>query len=416
MKLTTKTSLSFISLSTIFFLIGSVFMYFAVRVILAEDLSSRLYQMQGNFIDNLNSKNDINSASNQHVFINESFVINTTQFSDTVLIENDKYVLYRKICFYHNLQNKIYKVEILQSQAQTDLLIWRIVILNVALAMVFFFIIFFLNQISVRRGLKVFYSTVSKLENFNISKPELMYFENAEIDELKKLTEVLKKMSIKISSDFNEQKEYTENVSHEIQTPLAIISSKADELLQSENLKKEEMEQLEIIMNTTTRLAKINQALILLTKIDNRFYTDISVISIDKIIHEKLDFFSDLILEKKIILKTNICNTLDFKMNRYLADTLFLNIIKNAIMHNNINGSINILLEGNILQIMNTGPKLSNKENIFKRFVRSSNKDSLGIGLSIVKRVCNFYFIDINYSFDSVHRFNLNFKDEKKLL
>ena len=416
MKLTTKTSLSFISLSTIFFLIGSVFMYFAVRVILAEDLSSRLYQMQGNFIDNINNKNDISNASNQHIFINESFDINTTQFSDTVLIENDKYVLYRKICFYHNIHNKIYKVEILQSQAQTDLLIWRIVILNVALAMVFFLIIFFLNQISVRRGLKVFYSTVSKLENFNISKPELMYFENAEIDELKKLTEVLKKMSLKISSDFNEQKEYTENVSHEIQTPLAIISSKADELLQSENLKKEEMEQLEIIMNTTTRLAKINQALILLTKIDNRFYTGISVISIDKIIHEKLDFFSDLISEKRIILKTNICNALDFKMNRYLADTLFLNIIKNAIMHNNINGSINIILEGNILQIMNTGPKLLSKENIFKRFVRSSNKDSLGIGLSIVKRVCNFYFIDINYSFDEVHRFNLNFKDEKKLL
>ena len=416
MKLTTKTSLSFISLSTIFFLIGSVFMYFAVRVILAEDLSSRLYQMQGNFIDNINNKNDISNASNQHIFINESFDINTTQFSDTVLIENDKYVLYRKICFYHNIHNKIYKVEILQSQAQTDLLIWRIVILNVALAMVFFLIIFFLNQISVSRGLKVFYSTVSKLENFNISKPELMYFENAEIDELKKLTEVLKKMSLKISSDFNEQKEYTENVSHEIQTPLAIISSKADELLQSENLKKEEMEQLEIIMNTTTRLAKINQALILLTKIDNRFYTGISVISIDKIIHEKLDFFSDLISEKRIILKTNICNALDFKMNRYLADTLFLNIIKNAIMHNNINGSINIILEGNILQIMNTGPKLLSKENIFKRFVRSSNKDSLGIGLSIVKRVCNFYFIDINYSFDEVHRFNLNFKDEKKLL
>jgi hypothetical protein len=391
-------------------------MYFAVRGILAEDLSSRLYQMQGNFIDIINSKNDINNSSNQHVIIIESLVINKTQFSDTVLIENDKYVLYRKICFYHNFQNKIYKVEILQSQAQTDLLIWRIVILNVALAMVFFLIIFFLNQISVRRGLKVFYSTVSKLENFNISKPELMYFENAEIDELKKLTEVLRKMSIKISGDFNDQKEYTENVSHEIQTPLAIISSKADELLQSENLKKEEMEQLEIIMNTTSRLAKINQALILLTKIDNSFYTDQSVISIDKIIHEKLDFFSDLILERKIILKINICNELDYKMNRYLADTLFLNIIKNAIMHNNHKGSIDIILEGNLLQIINTGQKLLNKENIFKRFVRSNNKDSLGIGLSIVKKICNFYYIDIDYSFDEKHRFNLNFRDEKKLL
>ena len=52
MKLTTKTGLSFISSSAIFFLFGSVFMYFAVRVILAEDLSSRLYQMQNNFIEN----------------------------------------------------------------------------------------------------------------------------------------------------------------------------------------------------------------------------------------------------------------------------------------------------------------------------------------------------------------------------
>ena len=53
-----------------------------------------------------------------------------------------------------------------------------------------------------------------------------------------KLTDVFKKMTLKISNDYKEQKEYTENVSHEIQTPLAIISSKADELLQSENLKK----------------------------------------------------------------------------------------------------------------------------------------------------------------------------------
>ena len=34
-------------------------------------------------------------------------------------------------------------------------------------------------------------------------------------------------MTLKISNDYKEQKEYTENVSHEIQTPLAIISAKA---------------------------------------------------------------------------------------------------------------------------------------------------------------------------------------------
>ncbi len=408
MKLTTKTGLSFISLSAIFFLFGSVFMYFAVRVILAEDLSSRLYQMQSDFIETIEGYPEINQISNKNIFINEVLESHKTTFSDTVLIEHDKYVLYRKICFYHTWNSKRYKVEILQSQAQTDLLIWKIVILNVALAMTFFLIIFFLNQLSVRRGLRVLYKTVGKLENYNISSPELIYFEDSEIDELNKLTGVFKKMALKISNDFNQQKEYTENVSHEIQTPLAVISSKADELLQSENLNKEEMEQLEIIMNTTSRLAKINQALILLTKIDNSFYTEEKDVSVKHIINEKVDFFQDLIIEKKIAVSIKIDKQLDLRMNAYLADTLFLNIIKNAIMHNIYNGKIDVNYDGRFLKFINTGPILDIKENIFKRFIRSNNKDSLGIGLSIVKRICDFYSIDIIYSVNDLHEFKLD--------
>ncbi|MDA9227710.1 HAMP domain-containing histidine kinase [Flavobacteriales bacterium] len=413
MKLTTKTGLSFISLSAIFFLFGSVFMYFAVRVILAEDLSSRLYQMQNDFIENLNEDNDINFLKSKHVFITQTDKHIITNFSDTVLIEYDQYVLYRKINFYHNFKNYNYKIEILQSQAQTDLLIWRIVILNVALAMSFFLIIFFLNHLSVKRGLRIFYKTVSKLENFNIGKPELISFENSEIDELNKLTDVFKKMTLKISNDYKEQKEYTENVSHEIQTPLAIISSKADELLQSENLKKTELEQLEIIMNTTTRLAKINQALILLTKIDNRFYTNEESIPLLKLINEKLNFFEDLLTEKKINVKLDIDSSYDLQMNSYLAHTLFLNLIKNAIMHNIVNGKIIIKLNSSSLSILNTGPALNVTGDIFKRFVRSENKDSLGIGLSIVKKICSYYSIPISYNFNNLHEFIMNLEDGK---
>ena len=153
--------------------------------------------------------------------------------------------------------------------------------------MTFFLIIFFLNQLEVlKEGLRIFYKTVGKLENYKTNSPESISFDNSEIDELNKLTEILKRCHLKLVPDFNAQKEYTENVSHEIQTPLAIISSKADELLQSENLGKEEMEKLEAIMNTTSRLAKINQALILLTKIENKFYTKKSDLSVSKIIKE----------------------------------------------------------------------------------------------------------------------------------
>ena len=413
MKLTTKTGLSFISSSAIFFLFGSVFMYYAVRVILAEDLSSRLYQMQNDFIENLNEYNDINLLKSKHVLIYKTDRDNISSFSDTVLIENDQYVLYRKIRFYHSFNNSNYKIEILQSQAQTDLLIWRIVILNVALAMSFFLIIFFLNHLSVKRGLRIFYKTVRKLENYNIGKPELIFFENSEIDELNKLTDVFKKMTLKISNDYKEQKEYTENVSHEIQTPLAIISSKADELLQSENLKKTELEQLEIIMNTTTRLAKINQALILLTKIDNRFYTNEESIPLLKLINEKLNFFKDLLSEKKVQVKLDIDSAFTLLMNSYLADTLFLNLIKNAIMHNIVNGEIIIKLDSSTLSIINTGQKLNIAGDIFKRFIRSENKDSLGIGLSIVKKICGYYSIPISYNFNKDHEFTLILEDGK---
>ena len=413
MKLTTKTGLSFISSSAIFFLFGSVFMYYAVRVILAEDLSSRLYQMQNDFIENLNEYNDINLLKSKHVLIYKTDRDNISSFSDTVLIENDQYVLYRKIRFYHSFNNSNYKIEILQSQAQTDLLIWRIVILNVALAMSFFLIIFFLNHLSVKRGLRIFYKTVSKLENYNIGKPELISFENSEIDELNKLTDVFKKMTLKISNDYKEQKEYTENVSHEIQTPLAIISAKADELLQSENLKKTELEQLEIIMNTTTRLAKINQALILLTKIDNRFYTNEESIPLLKLINEKLNFFKDLLSEKKVKVKLNINSSYTLLMNSYLADTLFLNLIKNAIMHNIVNGEIIIKLDSSTLSIINTGQELNITGDIFKRFIRSENKDSLGIGLSIVKKICGYYSIPISYNFNKNHEFTLILEDGK---
>ena len=327
MKLLTKTSLNFISASVIFFLLGSVAMYFSVRNIIAEDLQNRLLQQQKDFFYNAD-QNNLTDLSSKLVFIKITDKEIIYSFSDTVLIVNDSYILYRKLQFPYLKDEQYYNVSILKNQSQSDSLIKKIVIMNVGFAMLFFLIMFFVNRHSIKSALSVFYSTIRKLEDFELSKLQTLTLETAEVQEIKKLNEVFEKMATQIYNDFEAQKEYTENVSHEIQTPLAIISSKADELLQSENLKKEEMEQLEIIMNTTTRLAKINQALILLTKIDNRFYTDISVISIDKIIHEKLDFFSDLISEKKIILTTNICNTLDFKMNRYLADTLFLNIIK----------------------------------------------------------------------------------------
>ena len=170
------------------------------------------------------------------------------------------------------------------------------------------------------------------------------------------------------------------------------------------------MEQLETIMNTTSRLARINQALILLTKIDNKFYEEKTSFSVLELLHNKIKFYSDLIKEKDIEVEINVDNKFTIAMNSYLADTLFLNLIKNSIMHNISGGKIKIDHDGQYLNIRNSGPELTIKDNIFKRFVRSSNKDSLGIGLSIVKRICDLYLINITYKYVNQHHFILDFK------
>jgi len=216
MKLSTKSGLSFISASAIFFFLGSILMYFSVRVILAEDLKDRLLDMQSSFMMDLSYANDITIMNGAKTFVFKAPRLEPTLFSDTVLIESGRYNLFRKITFSQVFNHKIYKIEILQSQSQTDLLVWRIVILNVGLAMLFFLIIFFVNHLTVKRTLKVFYNTIDKLENFDVGKSPSLSLEDADVEEIKKLNDVFNEMSKKIKSDFDEQKEYTENVSHEL--------------------------------------------------------------------------------------------------------------------------------------------------------------------------------------------------------
>ena len=411
MKLLTKTSLNFISASVIFFLVGSVAMYFSVRNIIAEDLKDRLLQQQKDFFYNAD-QNKLSDLSSKLVFIQINDKKIVSSFSDTVLIVNDSYILYRKLQFSYLLDKQYYNVSILQNQSQSDLLIKKIVIMNVGFAMLFFLIMFFVNRHSIKSALKVFYSTIRKLEDFELSKLQTLNLETAEVHEIKKLNEVFEKMATQIYNDFEVQKEYTENVSHELQTPLAIISSKADELMQADNLSKEQMEQLALLLETTNRLSKINQALIFLTKIDNRFYTQESSFSLNDLIKEKLQIFDSALQEKDLKLKLDLLDITHICMNPYLAETLIINLIKNAIIHNVSGGVLRIYLSNNTLIISNSGSPLSFSENdIFKRFIRSEDsKKNLGIGLSIVQRICELYNFKIAYSYKIEHQFKIIFK------
>ena len=159
MKLLTKTSLNFISASVIFFLVGSVAVYLSVRNIIAEDLQNRLFQQQKQFFDNAD-QNKLSDLTSKLVFIQKTDKEIDYSFSDTVLIVNDSYILYRKLDFSYLIDKQYYNVSILNNQSQSDSLIKKIVIMNVGFAMLFFLILFFVNRHSIKSALSVFYSTI----------------------------------------------------------------------------------------------------------------------------------------------------------------------------------------------------------------------------------------------------------------
>jgi signal transduction histidine kinase len=203
--------------------------------------------------------------------------------------------------------------------------------------------------------------------------------------------------------DYQNLKEFIENISHEIQNPLAIIKSRIDLLQQNESIEKSQADLIQSIQGSAIRLSNLNKSLILLSKIDNNQFPEREKVDIGEYIDFHIENFEDIIQSKNISLNKNYKDPVIVLADPGLISILLLNLLKNSIFHNLTSGTIEITTEAKTLTIVNSGKKLDiNQEDLFKRFTKSSNRpDSLGLGLSIVKKICDYYQFGIKYSFEN---------------
>jgi two-component system sensor histidine kinase QseC len=127
---------------------------------------------------------------------------------------------------------------------------------------------------------------------------------------------------------------------------------------------------------------------------------------------EQLDLFEESIQQKNIKVTLNLLDTTHIYMDKYLAETMINNLVRNAISHNNDIKEINISIVNNCFIISNSGDELTfPSDKILDRFSRSeANKKSLGIGLSVVKSICELYHFELQYHYNGMHHFSVNFK------
>lgn len=240
---------------------------------------------------------------------------------------------------------------------------------------------------------------IGTLEEFDVDEPQKVIFEKSNYPLFNELNESILELIERIRSNYKANQQFTQNASHELQTPLAIVKGHVEILLNSPQLKEKEVESLSVILQNTNRLAKLNHALILLSKIENNRYSDVETVIIPQVIDNMLGNFKDLIDLQEIKVEKNYNEELSVEMSETLAEILFANLFQNAIRYNVEDGFIRIQIKERTVTISNSGEVLSvAPATLFKRFKRESTmEESLGLGLSIVKRICDLYEIEVNY-------------------
>lgn len=258
-----------------------------------------------------------------------------------------------------------------------------------------------------RRIWQPFYDTLEELKKFEVEKTPNVQLTSSSVKEFEDLNRAILQLTARDRQIYLSQKEFTENAAHEMQTPLAIFQTKLELLLQM-NLSEPQAQVMESLMNVTSRLIKLNKALLLLSKIDSRQFSETELVDAALLTSTLLSLYEEEASEKSIALKLDIQSNFNLQFNATLIDILFSNLLSNAIRHGHLQSTVLITIEDGVWQIQNEGEPLAiAPEKIFDRFQKSTtHAASTGLGLAIVKEICDTSGLTIQYQFqNNKHRF-----------
>jgi signal transduction histidine kinase len=416
MKLSAHYNKAIIIITIFVLLAGGVIYFYTINKLGRNQLDHDLTEEFDEVVDyvNVNSKlpAQVDFDEDVTVFIKTSQLNFPLRFFDTVYNnpKEKETEAGRAVSGLISLKGQHYKVFITESRESTEDLIQLIGIITLILMVVLLLVLFVTNRYILNGLWKPFYETLNKLKSFNISDSQGFPLKHDKVDEFNDLNQVVYSMSSRVKNDYRHLKQFTENASHEMMTPLAVITAKLDTLIQDETLKPEQFDQINDIYASASKLSRLNQSLLLLVKIENNLVDDAELLSLDGLINQKIKQFHELMLTKDIQVSERLREK-NVEASKYLIDILLNNLFSNAIRHNINHGRLIITLTENKLIFHNTGAeKPLNDERLFERFQKGQKSEGTGLGLTIVKNICNLYHWEITYNHkDIFHAFQIDF-------
>ncbi|HWA35614.1 MAG TPA: HAMP domain-containing sensor histidine kinase [Cyclobacteriaceae bacterium] len=421
MKLLNRTNRYFLAVSMMVFCLGGILFYFLFQVVIDTDLTNKLRERRNYVLKQITKSDSLIlyqnlSANTLSIKPTAGVTARSESFSDTVIYDEIEHraIRYRQLRFIAQNEGRRYDVQIRRALIEQTDLIKGVVLLESALFAAFVTILTILNNLLSRRIWKPFYRILDTVNNYKLDRAESLTFDRGTISEFNELATSIEKMSTKITHEFTIQKQFIENASHETQTPLAIIKNEMEVLLQSPGLSEKQIQSIGSASLAANRLSKVNESLLILSRIENRQFHVVEDICVNDLVDHHLENFDELMQMKGITVQKHFPDRLGTKMNPFLADMLLENLITNAIKHNTGKGMISISIEGRGLIIANSGddPRQETGK-LFERFAKSNPRSpSLGLGLSIVRAICETYMLPIKYTYqNNLHKVYLEFRD-----
>ncbi|MBK6912902.1 MAG: HAMP domain-containing histidine kinase [Ignavibacteriales bacterium] len=400
MKLINKISRYFLFVSILVFIVVSVGLYFVIENTITEETDEQLSNISQKAVQELKNGRAVSFSPFVEI-IPVNHANDKNEFNDVLIKSNeeDDGEPFRQLTSFTNVNGKFYKVIVRISLIEKEDMLSSILTVVLISFLLFVFVLYFVNNKVSKNILKDFYDTLKKLEGFSIKSDEELLLSNTNIEEFNQLNKSVLFLSQRAKNEYRSLKEFSEDMNHEIQTPLAIAKSKLEILLQDEELNENDLNQVNAVLTNLNRLERVNKSILLLNKLEHKNLFENAPIIIEDEIKSILSTFSDFIKTKNLIVETEFEDKTSINANQSLINILFTNLISNAIKHNNQNGKIIVELKNKLFSIKNSGvPLQENPSIMFNRFVKSTNSvDSVGLGLTIVKRICDLYSFKIQY-------------------
>lgn len=409
MSLLNKFTLIYLAIISLVLGVAGIVIYNQFQELVVRETDYTLYHNLQIVKEGIRQGKPIEALNNERVHItplpNHGRTEEIRAYSDTLIRHYFTHQLepFRKVTSLSPIGDTLYRIEITEifieeedmKRAVAEML--RKLFFALSAAILLFSFLF------SRQLLKPFHLMLKQMERFTVGTNEPLELPQTNTREFRQLRTFLTQMAERSRREYRALKEFVENTSHEMQTPVAIAQGKMELLLQDPQLNPEQAELVASAKSALARLTRLGKGLSLLTKIENGEYTLHEQVDLPALIQRLLPDFQELASMKAIHFLADIEGSCTVRSNTTLLEILCTNLLKNAIQHNDANGRVLVRLRTCTLLIRNTGhPPEQPTETLFHRFAKgNSGKSNLGLGLAIARKICDVCGYYIHYRYEA---------------